>query len=180
MRRLPGTTVLITAGLAGVVGLTGCGSSSSSSTAATTTQPTTSSPSSSPSTASTAPADPAAATAAVKKAYVTFFSSNSEAKAEKLLEDGNQLSAAFKAAQKLKGKAQESVKVHSVTFTSATTAGVKYTLFAKNPGAPKAALLGKPPAYADGQAVLQNGKWVVAKATFCGLVSLTGTTPAGC
>ena len=32
----------------------------------------------------------------------------------------------------------------------------------------------------DGNAVFVDGQWKVAKATFCTLVSLGGTTPKGC
>jgi hypothetical protein len=60
-----------------------------------------------------------------------------------------------------------------VTLTSATTADVKYELDTNgSPVLPSA----------DGKAVYVNGKWLVAKATFCGLVGLAqpGKPVQGC
>jgi hypothetical protein len=117
-------------------------------------------------------ASPAAAKAAVAHTYETFFSSPIPV-AKTLLEDGASLSAAFAIANRLKGNAKESAKVHSVTLTSPTTADVKYELDTDgNPVLPNA----------DGKAVYVNGHWLVAKATFCQLVGLAqpGKPVKGC
>lgn len=116
----------------------------------------------SPSPSGTAPANPAAATAEIKKLYGTFFSA-SPAKAATLLEDGSHLGKAIKVANKLANGGTESGKAKKVTFTGPTSAQVLYALSINHhvvlPNA-------------TGKAVLVNGKWVVAKTTFCGLVGL--------
>jgi hypothetical protein len=181
MRTLPAAAALLT--LTTTLALTGCGSSSSGGTTATNTQPTAAATTpSTPAANATAPADVATATADVKSVYSHFFSSPIP-KAKTLLEDGSTLSAAFKVAAKAKGSAKEKAKVDSVAFTSATAANVKYALLSQSPGQSSYSQLLPPTKgqFADGQAVLVNGKWVVAKATFCGLVSLiNGKSVAGC
>lgn len=117
---------------------------------------------SSPTPSGTAPANPAAAKAEIKHLYATFFSA-SPAKAAALLEDGSQLGKAIKVASKLANGGTESGKAKKVTFTGPTSAQVRYALSINHH-----VVL----ANATGQAVLVNGKWVVAKTTFCGLVSL--------
>jgi hypothetical protein len=117
-------------------------------------------------------ANPTAAKAAIAHTYETFFNSSIPV-AKTLLEDGASLSAAFVIANKIKGNATESAKVHSVTLTGPTTADVKYELDTN--GSP---VLGN----ADGKAVYVNGHWLVAKATFCQLVGLAqpGKPVKGC
>jgi hypothetical protein len=114
--------------------------------------------------------DPAAAKQEVTKLYNVFFKAR-KAKAAALLEDGSTLGAAIKAAQKLAGTGKESSKTESVTITGAGTASVVFDLLVNGK-----VVLPK----SDGLAVYQNGKWVVAKSTFCTLVSLGGSTPPGC
>jgi hypothetical protein len=114
--------------------------------------------------------DPAAATKAIKKLYPAFFSSPIP-KAKKLLQDGPTLSAAFVAANKLKGKTKETVKVDTVNITSATTASLTFDLL----GNGKPLLKGS-----DGMAVFVDGQWKVAKITFCTLVLLGGGKVPGC
>lgn len=84
-----------------------------------------------------------------------------------MLQDGDTLDKAFKIALKLKGNVTESAKVQTVTLTGPTTADVTFEL--DGDGAP---LIAK----SNGQAVYVNGKWLVAKQTFCTLVELGGTT----
>jgi hypothetical protein len=167
--------------------LAACGGSSSSpsgttssapvapaSSAATSTAPTT--PTSAPATsAPAAPAgdgvsDPAAATKAIKKLYPKFFASKVP-QAKKLLEDGSTLSAAFVAAEKLAGTTVETAKVDTVSITGPTTANLTFDLL----GNGKPLLKGS-----DGMAVEVNGKWLVAKQTFCTLVLLGGSKVKGC
>lgn len=103
---------------------------------------------------------------------MTFFNSKTpHATSVTLLQDGSQLGAAITAAAKF-AKSQhltEKAKVTKVDFTSPTTATVTY------------ALVGTPLTNATGEAVLVNGKWLVAKNTFCGLVSaIGGKKVSGC
>ena len=115
----------------------------------------------------------------MKTTFTTFFRSSIH-KAKTLLQDGDQLNAAFTAADKLKGNAKESVRIHKISFTNATTATVTFTLYAAQPGAKPMALLGADPPYVTGQSLLIGGKWLVAKTTFCKLVGYGGTQPVGC
>jgi NADPH-dependent 2,4-dienoyl-CoA reductase/sulfur reductase-like enzyme len=92
-------------------------------------------------------------------------------KAKKLLQDGSTLGAAFVAADKLKGTTKETVKVDTVSITGPSTANVTFDLL----GNGKPLLKGS-----DGQAVWVNGKWLVAKQTFCTLVLLGGSKVKGC
>jgi hypothetical protein len=105
-----------------------------------------------------------AAQAAVKTLYESFFSAPVP-QAKTMLEDGASLSQAFKIALKLKGNVTESAKVKTVTITGPTTADVTFEL--DGDGAP---LIPS----SDGKAVYVNGKWLVAKQTFCTLVELGG------
>jgi hypothetical protein len=163
--------------------LAACGGSSSSPSGTASSAPAaaSSAPTSATSSAPTAPtssappagngvSDPTAATAAIKKVYPEFFSAKVP-KAKKLLEDGPSLSAAFVAAKKLAGATVETVKVDSVKITGPTTANVTFDLL----GNGKPLLKGS-----DGQAVEVNGKWLVAKQTFCTLVLLGGSKVPGC
>jgi hypothetical protein len=166
--------------------LAACGGSSSSPGAAASSAPvaagssapTTATSSAPPVATSSAPAapagngvsDPKAATKAIKKVYPEFFSAKVP-KAKTLLEDGSTLSAAFVAAKKLAGTTVETVKVDNVSITGPTTANVTFDLL----GNGKPLLKGS-----DGMAVEVNGKWLVAKQTFCTLVLLGGTKVKGC
>jgi hypothetical protein len=186
MRKLSLTVLTLTVGLT----LAACGSSSSggpsaasaasaalasSSAAASAPSASASSAAASPSASASAVAgngvsDPAAAKKQITKLYDVFFKAR-KAKAASLLEDGSSLGAAIKAAQKLAGTGKESSKTDAVTITGPGTASVTFDLLVNG----KVAL-----AKSDGLAVYQNGKWVVAKSTFCTLVSLGGATPKGC
>jgi hypothetical protein len=114
--------------------------------------------------------NPTQAKAQITALYNKFFAAPPSV-AKTMLEDGPQLGAAFKAAEKLKGKATESSKTDTVKITSASTATVTFDLYTSG----KKVLTGS-----DGNAVFVDGQWKVAKTTFCTLVSLGGTTPKGC
>jgi hypothetical protein len=153
MRRLP--TLMLTVTMA--AGLAACGSSSSGGT-------------SGGGTPAGQPTAGTAAQAAITTLYESFFSAPIP-QAKTLLEDGASLGAAFKAANKLKGSAKETAKVKSVTITSPTTADVTFELDAD--GAPVIPS-------SNGKAVYVNGKWLVAKQTFCTLVELGQPNTPGC
>jgi hypothetical protein len=146
MRKLP--TMMVT--LSMTAALAACGGSSSGG--------------SSPSTPSGEPTAGPAAQAAITHLYETFFSAPVP-QAKTMLEDGSTLNKAFQIALKLKGKVTESAKVQSVTLTGPTSADVKFEL--DGDGTP---LIPS----SDGKAVYINGKWLVAKQTFCTLVELGG------
>ena len=118
--------------------------------------------------AATSPtADPAAAKAAITHLYETFFSASIPT-AQTMLQDGANLSKAFAIANKLKGSATETTKVKTVKLTGPTTADVTFELDTNgNPVIPSS----------DGKAVYVGGKWLVAKQTFCTLVSLGHPKP---
>jgi hypothetical protein len=143
--------------LAALLALAACGGSSSGGGATTT-----------PTTPATAPADQAAATADVTTTWETFFHTGTAPQAAaQLLENGDQLAAAIKAAAKIQRqqKITEDAKVLNVAFTSPTAATVTYNLLSHGK-----TLLPN----ATGQAVLQVGLWKVSESTFCKLVLLGG------
>ena len=143
----------------------GCGSSSSGGSA----------PSSGGASADTA-AGKTAATTQITAVWTTFFNAATpDATALSDLEDGSTLQQAFAIGRKAAKKQQivESAKVKKVDFTSPTAATVTYDLLSS--GSPVLS-------DATGDALLVNGKWVVAKHTFCQLVQLSagGKTLPGC
>jgi hypothetical protein len=146
MRRLP--TMMLTVSMAAALAACGGGSSGGSS----------------PTKPAGEPTSGPAAQAAITTLYENFFSAPVP-QAKTMLEDGSSLSAAFKAALKLKGNVTESAKVKTVTISGPTTADVTFEL--DGDGTP---LIPS----SNGQAVYVNGKWLVAKQTFCTLVELGG------
>jgi hypothetical protein len=133
-------------------------------------------PSSAPAATANAPADPAAAKAEIKKVWVKFFNSGTpSAQAKSLLEDGDQLGAALKLAQKEDRQTHldRRAKVKLIKFFDATTANVTWILFNKT-----TKLLDN----ASGQAKFVDGQWKVSKLTFCTLVTLGNNqvAPKGC
>jgi hypothetical protein len=152
-----------------------CGGGSSGGGTTPSTAPTSQS-STTPAAAATAPADPAAAKAEITQVWVKFFnSSTAPAVAKGLLEDGDQLGAALKLAQKEDRQTHldRRAKVKLIKFFDATTANVTWILFN---GSTK--LLDN----ASGQAKLVAGQWKVSKLTFCTLVTLGNNqvAPKGC
>jgi hypothetical protein len=141
-------TAILTVSIAAA--LAGCGGSSSGGKTAT--SPT---------------ADPAAAKTAITKLYQSFFSAPIP-QAKTMLEDGASLSKAFTIANQLKGSNTEAAKVKSVKLTGPTSADVTFSLSANNNVIIPSS---------DGKAVYVGGKWLVAKTTFCTLVSLGYSKP---
>lgn len=129
-----------------------------------------------PAAVASAPADPAAAKAEIKKVWVKFFNSSTPpAEAKALLEDGDNLDAALKLAQKedRQTNLDRRAKVKLIKFFDATTANVTWILFNKS-----TKLLDN----ASGQAKFVDGQWKVSKLTFCTLVTLGNNqvAPKGC
>ena len=163
-------TSLTAVGLA--VALAACGGSSGG-TADTTPS---SGTSSTPGSTATGPADEAAAKAEITDTWTTFFhTGTARSTAVDLLEDGDELGKALDLAERedRRSHLDRRVEVRLISFLTATTANVTYTLFNKtNELLPNA----------SGQAVLVDGHWKVSKTTFCTLVMLgNGQKPvAGC
>jgi hypothetical protein len=116
------------------------------------------------------------ATAAITQTWTAFFNyQSSAAQRQALLEDGSTLGQAMAMGDRLakKEKLQETVKVHTVTLTDSAHATVSYDILSHGsvilPGS-------------TGTAVLVNGKWLVSKQSFCGLIELGagGQTIPGC
>jgi hypothetical protein len=118
-------------------------------------------------TPSAQPTSGAGAQAAITNVYEHFFSAPVPV-AKTMLEDGDQLSTAFVIAKQLKGKMVESAMVKTVTLTGPTTADVLYSLSADG-----SVLLPN----SNGHAVYVDGKWLVSKDTFCGLIQLGYSKP---
>lgn len=135
--------------------LAACSSSSS---------PSSSSTSSSPTSAS-GTFDTASATTAVKQTWTAFFSKDTPiTQKETLLQNGTTTFApAVQAFASNPMVGQVTANVHSVTFPSPTKADVNYSI-----------LLGGQVVENSmaGTAVYQNGKWLVADTTLCGLLQL--------
>lgn len=109
----------------------------------------------------------------MKAAYLTVFNPKSTtAQKEAALEDGSTLGPTLKFAVKLAKSSGLALKakIDKVDFTSATQATVTYDL------------IGTPLKGSTGTAILSNGKWVVAKQTFCTLLNLgaAGKPVPGC
>lgn len=159
-------TVASGCGLALVAGaaLTGCGSDDKSGDATSTTAEPTSA-------AAVAQADPET-TKAVTDAYVTFFNAATPADQRiAVVEKGQQFVPVLQAQAGNPQTRGTSATVAKVRLTDATHADVIYTL-----------LIGGNPALPDqtGQAIKDGEQWKVAAVTFCGLLTLQGTTSAAC
>ena len=158
-RRVPAVVLLLAAAaLSGSLG-------------ACTSNGTTSSSSPSP-TSQTGTFNTATATQQVTQTWETFFSKDTPLQQKAaLLENGSKLAAALQAfgANPTVGKVTADVK--SVTFPSPTKANVTYSI-SLNGRVVESDL--------TGNAVYQNGKWLVADTTLCGLLQLAagqfGTT----
>jgi hypothetical protein len=166
-RRRIGTRVAAAAVLL-LVPVAACSSSKTSSSSTSSAPP---AASASPSPSGTAPSDQAAATAQITQNWEKFFSPTTPlADKAALLQNGSQLSGALQGFSHDPRVSQVQAKVSSVSFTSATTATVTYSL----------SLQGQTVLpNATGQAVLQNGTWVVADTTLCSLVALSASGASG-
>ena len=153
-----------------------CGGGSSGGATAQPSDEPSSASSTTPAAVATAPADPAGARAEIKKVWVKFFnSSTNQTVAKGLLEDGDNLGAALKLAQKedKQTNLDRRAKVKIIKFFDATTANVTWVLYN-----------GTTPVLdnASGQAKFVDGQWKVSKLTFCTLVTLGNNqvAPKGC
>lgn len=149
-RRVPAAALLLTAAaLSGALGA--CSSD------------TTSSSSPSP-TSQSGTFDTATATRQVTKTWETFFSKDTPlAQKAALLENGSQFATALKAFGANPMVGQVTADVKSVTFPSTTKADVTYSI-SLNGQVVESSMAGN--------AVYQNGKWLVADTTLCGLLQL--------
>jgi hypothetical protein len=126
----------------------------------------------SPSSAPAGGFDTASASAAVEQAWTSFFAKTTPlSQKESLLQNGTTTFApavqAF-ASDPMVGEATASVQ--SVTFPSSTQADVTYSISLGTQVVENAMA---------GQAVYQNGKWVVADTTLCGLLQLAQSQQSG-
>jgi hypothetical protein len=143
----------------------GCGGSSSGGTT----------PSGSTSSASTGSVSETAALA-VEQTWTKFFDyQTSTADRQALLEDGASLGRAMAIGDKLakQQKLEETVDVKTITTADATHASVTYDILSHG-----TVLLPD----ANGVAIQVDGKWLVSKQSFCGLIELGagGKTIPGC
>lgn len=158
---------VVAGALAVVAGIAGCSSAKS--------EPTRSSPSTTaatPITRATGSTTNGAAVAAIKTAYIRFFNpATSLNESVTLLQNG----AAFR--ETLKRQANNSfaktttATVSTVTLDSPDKATVVYSILLS--GAPVLV-------NTTGSAVHESGKWKVAGATFCGLLTTQGPPPPVC
>jgi hypothetical protein len=107
----------------------------------------------------------------IKAAYTGFFTTKTSLDAHvALVQDGAKFRSVIQSFLSNPLANGVSATVSSVTMQGANKAKVVYTV--------KIALGSLKDQ--TGYAVLEGGKWKVADSTLCGLVSLTGTTPAAC
>jgi len=147
--------------LAGVALLAGCGSSGSSSSA-----------SSSASTGASAAGGQSADTAAVTQVWQSFFSKDTPiSQKETLLQNGTTtMKPALQAFAADPRVGQASATVQKVTFPDANDADVTYQI-ALNGTVMMGGMAGK--------AIKQNGQWLVADSTLCGLLQLAAAQGGG-
>jgi hypothetical protein len=160
-------TVMIAGALAVVATIAGCSSAKS--------EP----PRSSPSTAAATPiartttsTTNGATVTAIKTAYIKFFNpATSLDESVTLLQDGPAFRGTLKKQAKTSFAKTTTATVSTVTLDSPNKATVVYTL-----------LLAGTPVLVDttGSAVHESGKWKVAGATFCGLLTAQGPPPPVC
>ncbi|HXR74151.1 hypothetical protein [Actinocrinis sp.] len=147
--------------LAGVALLAGCGSSGNSSSA-----------SSSASTGASAAGGQSADTAAVTQVWQSFFSKDTPiSQKETLLQNGTTtMKPALQAFAADPRVGQASATVQKVTFPDANDADVTYQI-ALNGTVMMGGMAGK--------AIKQNGQWLVADSTLCGLLQLAAAQGGG-
>jgi hypothetical protein len=117
-------------------------------------------------------AAPGAVTGAVTAAYDAFFSSRSTwRQSQAVLQNGARFHDALVAQGKSQYASTSTARVRSVRLLSPNVASVSYDILSNGQ-----------PLLQDvhGHAVRQNGKWVVAAETFCGLLKLQGQAPHAC
>jgi len=117
---------------------------------------------------------PAAEKAAIKSAYVKFFSSKTPTSQRvELLQNGTQFEPAIKALAANPLAGNTGATVSSVTLEGPSKAKVVYTVNVAGVAIP--GLKNR-----SGTAVRENGTWKVGAADFCALVSLGGSPPKAC
>jgi hypothetical protein len=123
------------------------------------------SPSSSPPSTPAGGFDTASATTSVEQAWTTFFAKTTPlSQKETLLQNGTTTFApAVQAFASNPMVGEVTAKVSNVTFPSATQADVTYAISLGGQVVENSM---------SGQAVYQNGKWLVADTTLCGLLQL--------
>lgn len=112
------------------------------------------------------------ATAEIERTFVTFFAGSTPAATKiGLVQNGQRFAPIIQAQATSELARSTTATVGRVTLTSPTTATVIYTV-----------LLGGKPALPNqpGQAILVNGGWKVAAASFCQLLALEGQKVPGC
>ena len=163
--------VACAAALAATLTMTACSSSGGATKGKDTPTPTSTAPTTSSAPAGPTPAD-AATTAAVTKAYTTFFGGTKDpAVLAADLQNGAKLAGPLATEAKNPTAATLTAKVTKVTLENPHVANVTFT-----PLSSGSVLLADQP----GKAVLVNGTWTLAAATFCGLVLASGATPPEC
>lgn len=160
-------TIAVAGVLAVVAAIAGCSSAKSESprAARSTTAAT-------PITKTTASTTNDATVTAIKTTYVKFFNpATSLTESVTLLQDGQAFRGTLKKQAKTTFAKTTTATVSTVTMNSPNKATVVYTL-----------LLSGTPVLVDttGSAVHESGKWKVAGATFCGLLTAQGPPPPVC
>jgi ABC-type glycerol-3-phosphate transport system substrate-binding protein len=116
----------------------------------------------------------AATNAAIKSAYVKFFSSKTPTSTRVLLlQNGKQFESAISALAQNPLAANTSATVSSVTLQGPNKAKVVYTVNLSGAAIP--GLKNR-----TGSAVRESGTWKVGAESFCALVSLGGSPPKAC
>jgi hypothetical protein len=175
MRFQPATGLAIAGAMVVALSATACssGSSSSSTTTPTTTSApaaTTSAPAATPSATVSGNAGTSGAAAQITTNWEKFFNpSTSTAERVALLQNGSAFSSAISSFSSNPLASGIQAKVLSVDLTSTTQATVKYDIDSSS----GTALL----ANQSGVAVLTGSVWQVGDASFCGLLTLAGTSP---
>jgi hypothetical protein len=129
-------------------------------------------PSSSPSATPSAGFDSASASAAVEQTWTSFFAKTTPlSQKESLLQNGTTTFApAVQAFASNPMVGEVTANVQNVAFRSSTQADVTYSISLGTQVVENAMA---------GQAVYQNGKWVVADTTLCGLLQLAESQQSG-
>jgi hypothetical protein len=174
MRFQPATGLAIAGAMVVALSATACSSgSSSSSTTTPTSAPaatTTSAPAATPSATVSGNAGTSGAAAQITTNWEKFFNpSTSTAERVALLQNGSAFSSAISSFSSNPLASGIQAKVLSVDLTSTTQATVKYDIDSSS----GTALL----ANQSGVAVLTGSVWQVGDASFCGLLTLAGTSP---
>lgn len=161
-------TIIVAGVLAVSAAITGCSAGTSDPIAASAPSETASTPTS----RATVSATNGAAVTAIKTSYVQFFNPKTSLNVSvTLLQDGPAFRKTLKKQAKTSFAKATTATVSTVTLDTRFKATVVYTI-----------LLAGKPVLVDtiGAAVQEDGKWKVAGATFCGLLTAQGPPPKAC